>query len=89
MGVISVKVMGHTFTVKQMSDYEAKDADGYCLHGPQEIRIAPGLHRDCEWETLIHEMVEAYNVITDSEMSHQSITLLANFIFSSFGSLTW
>ena len=85
----SVMVMGHLFTVQQMADYEAKDNDGFVLHGQQEIHIAPGLHNDVFWETLAHEMVEAYNVIAEAEMSHQQITLMANFIFQGFGGLRW
>ena len=84
-----VNVMGHTFLVKEMDSHEAKDNDGYCLHSLQEIHIAPNLHHDWAWETLAHEMVEAYNGIVEADMDHQQITLLANFIFQGFGGLSW
>ena len=80
----SVSVFGHTFAVILEDDPLTAESDGYCDHEKQAIHISPGLCDEARRETLFHEMLEAANELLKMGLTHEQITVLANFVFQSF-----
>lgn len=84
-----LKIMGHTWKLGGMNPLvnrvNAEYTDGICDSARMEIAILPDLQPSQVMEILIHETIEALNIMLALDLEHNIITLLGLGIFQVLG----
>jgi len=72
-----IKLFSQIWSIRASQPYEIGDDLGQCKHETHEIILNPGQTQQQMYQTLMHEIVHAFELTLDLEMTERQVDLLA------------
>lgn len=83
---MEIKIGGQIFKIieKDIEKDESEDASGYVKVASGKIFINSKMNKDQKDSTLIHEILEAINIMYELKLKHNQISILESTLYQVF-----